>query len=232
MGGRGSASLSANKYHTDMWSNIDADGHISLDAADYQGIAGSEVRDFLSAQSYEVYALFNDKDEVVYITSDWYSTSVTPDIAASQKAMDKDGSASFTRFHHQPLNTPSRQIFSPTDIDRIVDTATQERSNEKNAAKHLKNVHALLPSSEDARITRNIVQTTTGSTSTLTYTGVKTNSRTKTKNFASAYEQAFKSRFRSFSSEKEATRSMITWLLKNAPKYGFEFKTDFVSSER
>lgn len=72
MGGRGSASLSANKYHIDMWSNIDADGHISLDAADYQGIAGSEVRDFLSAQSYEVYALFNDKDEVVYISSDWY----------------------------------------------------------------------------------------------------------------------------------------------------------------
>ncbi len=176
--------------------------------------------------------MFNDKDEVVYITSDWYSTSVTPDIAASQKAMDKDGSASFTRFYHHPLDTPSRQIFSPTDIDRIVDTATQERSNEKNAVKHAKNLYAMLPSSEDARIIRNIAQTSTGSTSTLTYTGVKTNARTKTKNFASAYKQAFKSRFGYYSSEKEATQSMITWLSKNAAKYGFEFKTDFVSSGR
>lgn len=139
-----------------------------------------------------------------------------------KKAMDKDGSANFTRFYHHPLDTPSRQIFSPADIDRIVDTATQERSNEKNAVKHTKNLYALLPSSEDARIIRNIAQTQTGSKFTLKYTGNKTSKLAKTVNFATRYEIEFKRVIKEFSTCNQFTRSMIKWLQGNASKYGFE----------
>ena len=223
MGGRGKRSMSARGYSlTELQGRLMANGHISLDTSDYAGIPGRDVRKLLASQDYESIALFNDKDELIYISSQFSPHNVSYRVRDVRASMNGDGGNNFRDFHNHPMDEYTVQIFSPADVRGYVDCATAG----KLTAKQLGFNHT--PNGMD-RVNKYSVQTQNGSQFTLAYTGVKTSSRTKTENFATAYSKDFNNHMRYYITPDHVTAAMIKWTQKNAPKYGFELsKADFI----
>lgn len=207
MGGRGSVSMTRRTMSlTQIQDKLVTNGRISLNVDDYKGVAGSTVRDLFAAQDYEIFAIFNDKDEVINIQSQFNSYEVTADRRIYRVAIRKDGGTRFTDFHNHPVDIDSIQIYSPEDIKAYVDYIP------KNKGKTTNNPTVFT------------VQTQTGSKFTLTYTGKKISRFTKPSNFASAYSKKFHNQLYKYSSSNHISRIMIRWLAENASKYGFEFE--------
>ena len=176
----------------------------------------------LASQDYESIALFNDKDELIYISSQFSPHNVSYRVRDVRASMNGDGGNNFRDFHNHPMDEYTVQIFSPADVRGYVDCATAG----KLTAKQLGFNHT--PNGMD-RVNKYSVQTQNGSQFTLAYTGVKTSSRTKTENFATAYSKAFNNHMRYYITPDQVTAAMIKWTQKNAPKYGFELsKADFI----
>ncbi len=216
MGGRGAFSMSRRKTSlVQTHDQLIINGRISLNVDDYRGIAGSEVRDLFAAQDYEIFAIFNDKDEVIDIQSQFKRSEVKPNRTAYRAAIRKDSGASFTDFHNHPVDMDTIQIFSPEDIKAYVDYIPKNKN----------------------RLSKNptvfTVQTQTGSKFTLKYTGNKTSKLTKIDNFVTKYVIGFNNSINKCISNNQITRSMIRWLKENAPKYGFEFsESSFIPYKR
>jgi hypothetical protein len=204
MGSRGQSSASrASKQ--DIRNNLDAQGHVSLNVADYKGMTGSAVRDFFAEQDYEVNALFNDKDEVICIQSLFMPNVAGGTAEEWRKAMEKDEGSNFTDFHNHPSKIGGIQIFSPLDVNSYV----------IDAAKSVLNTN-------EPRPTKYMVQTQNGSKFELAYTGNKTTDLLKTMSFAKKYETAFKNARKKATFDNTVTDRMAKWLRNNAPKCGFD----------
>lgn len=222
MGGRGGSSMSARQGGglASLQDRLVTDGHVSLDVSDYAGVPGSDVRKLLASQDYETAAYFNDRDELIFIRSNFDPSHVSYKVKDLKEVVEATP-GNITNFHNHPVDRYTIQMFSPADVFSYVDSATGGKlTEERLSTAYRRNV--TYKSGLD-RVTAYSVHTQTGSEYTLTYTGVKTNPRTKTKNFASAYSKAFNTRMRYCNDAESVSQDMIEWTKKNAPKYGFEF---------
>lgn len=200
---------------------VDEKGRISLDVEDYKGAKGSEIRDFFSSQPYEVHALFNEKDELIDVTSSFDPDRVRYNLDSIRSAIKKDGGAKFTDFHNHPTDNDTIQIFSGKDVSAYVNYATNGQLKANKLAKQFKNLSFTAQGGVDS-VSSYMVQTSTGSKFVLSYTGNKTSNRTKTENFAKAYDNALRGYSKTSMSNNQVTQSMCQWVSTNAPKYGFE----------
>ena len=219
---RSNGRMTSGKMGTEL---VDEGGKISLDVADYKGAKGSEIRDFFSSQPYEVHALFNEKDELVYVTSIFDPGSVTYDLGSTREAIKKDGGAKFIDFHNHPIDKDTIQIFSSKDVQSYVNYATNGQFRADELTKKFKT--PFIAKGGINAVNSYMVQTSTGSKFVLSYTGNNTSNRTKTKNFAKAYNNALRSYSKTGMSNNQVTQSMCQWMSENAPKYGFEL-TEFL----
>ncbi len=195
--------------------------------SDYKGIEGSKVRSFFATQDYEVYALFNNKDEVINIQSDFAKSSVSVNIHEIRQLIEKSGETDFTDFHNHPTSKYGVQMFSPQDVKGYVDFATGGKVTEKKYKKRYFNLQFSTTDTTIQKINTYKVQTQCGSKFKLKYTGNKTSARTKTENFTTAYGKEFRAISSRYTAE-QTTIHMIKWTERNAPKYGFEFSSSYV----
>lgn len=216
MGSRGSVSKSRrSRALTQIQNQLVTNGHISLNVDDYKNVEGSVVRDLFASLDYEVNAIFNERDEVISIQSQFKIDEVSVKLSKDRVAMRKDGGKRFMDFHNHPLERDSIQIFSPEDIRAYAGTVSKKG-----------NTNAVFP-------TEFMVQTQSGSKFILSYDGKKANKLTRTGNFAKRYTSEFNKVAKRSSNPNQATRNMLKWLQDNAPKYGFEItEALFIPSKR
>ena len=223
MGSRGASSMGSRGISlSGLQNELITNGRISLNVDDYKGIPSDKVRDLIAQQDYEIVAGFNDKDELIYIHSDFLPDRVSYSLAMVRPAINAT-KGNIRDFHNHPMDKYTVQIFSPKDVEGYVDCATGGKLFAKKMGVSFNYNNGM------ERVNTYSVQTQNGSKFTLTYTGVKTNNRTKTENFASAYEKAFRTHTNFYRNPDKVTVSMIKWMQKNAPKYGFELtQADYV----
>ena len=205
MGGRGASSISKqSRSKNGLEAHSETNNRISLNVEDYKGIKGDDIRNFFAEQDYEISALFNEKDEVIYIESQFKRDSVTDNEDGQRSALKKDGGNKFKDFHNHPTGEDTIQIFSPADIDTYVSAIS---------SKGIK----------DLKPTTFMLQTQQGSKFTLEYTGKKTSKFARTANFAKHYNKEFEKQASKSRNANLLSRTMIEWLKINSHKYGFEF---------
>ena len=232
--GRGKSSTTAQQSNTDvvsvpsgeypksMESLIDLDGHISLYPDDYAEYSRDEVEAFLASRSYETNVIFNPDGKVVYMTSQWLESTVRPNLREMKGSVYVDGSSTgdgYVDMHNHPNNPGGIQIFSGRDIDAyayhvlVRDAFGSPLPNKFAVRAHDGSKFELEYVGGGSRDYNNFPAT---------YKRNLTKAQREARQKFGFYSETIDQRVHSITSDMDA------WLRKNARRYGFEYRSNWV----